>query len=337
MSGERSERAGMAEPLRIGTRGSGLALAQTNWVAERLRALGQAVTIETISTRGDVQAEAPLTTLGGDGVFVRELEKALREGRIDLAVHSLKDLPTAPTAGLEIGCVPARACPFDAFVGLAGESLATLPAGAIVGTSSIRRVVQVRALRPDLDVRPIRGNVDTRLRKLDAGEYRGLVLAAAGLERLGLGHRITELLSPPEFWPAVGQGALGLQIRAADGVVKSAVAPLDDVASRAAVEAERACLADLSAGCLAPVGACGRGNGDGRVVLAARVFEERDGSVRHVTAEAGAYHDASWKERQNRSPAGGDESAAALGRRVAELLLAAGAGPMLERMRQSFG
>lgn len=324
----------MQASLRIGTRGSGLALAQANWVAERLRALGHDVSIEVISTRGDVRRDLPLHTLGGDGVFVRELEQALRDGRIDLAVHSLKDLPTAPSTGLEIGCVPARECPFDAFVGPAGESLVTLPAGAIVGTSSIRRVVQVRALRPDLDVRPIRGNVDTRLRKLDAGEYHCLVLAAAGLNRLGLGHRVTGLLAPPDFWPAVGQGALALQVRDADEVVKAAVVPLDDAASRAAVEAERACLAELSAGCLAPVGACGRVDDDGRLLLAARVLEERDGRVRHVTSEAHV----SVTEATNRHAArGGENLAAELGRRVAESLLADGAGPMLERMRQPLG
>lgn len=311
-----------------------MALAQTGWVAERLRALGHDVTVEVISTRGDDRRDVPLHTLGGDGVFVRELEQALRDGRIDLAVHSLKDLPTAPSTGLEIGCVPARACPFDAFVGGAGESLATLPPGSIVGTSSIRRVVQVRALRPDLDVRPIRGNVDTRLRKLDAGEYRCLVLAAAGLERLGLGHRVSGLLAPPEFWPAVGQGALALQVREADEVVKAAVAPLDDAASRAAVEAERACLAELSAGCLAPVGACGRVDDDGRLVLAARVLEERDGRVRHVTAEA---HLSVVESTPHRAARDGENLATALGRRVAESLLAAGAGPMLEQMRQPLG
>ena len=336
----------MQASLRIGTRGSGLALAQSGWVAAQLRALGHEVTIEVISTRGDERGDVPLTTLGGDGVFVRELEKALRAGRIDLAVHSLKDLPTAPSAGLEIGCVPVRACPFDAFVGREGESLAALPAGAIVGTSSIRRVVQVKAIRPDLEVRPIRGNVDTRLRKLDAGEYRCLVLAAAGLERLGLGQRITGLLSPPEFWPAVGQGALALQIREGDEVVREAVAPLDHAPSRAAVEAERACLADLSAGCLAPVGACGRLD-DGRLVLAARVLEERDGQVRHVTAEADVYQidqckidqckDGQKDESPKTSAAADENSAAALGRRVAAMLLQSGAGPMLERMRQSFG
>jgi len=332
----------MQASLRIGTRGSGLALAQTGWVAGQLRSLGHEVTIEVISTRGDERGDVPLTTLGGDGVFVRELEKALRAGRIDLAVHSLKDLPTAPSAGLEIGCVPVRACPFDAFVGREGESLAALPAGAIVGTSSIRRVVQVKAIRPDLEVRPIRGNVDTRLRKLDAGEYRCLVLAAAGLERLGLGQRITGLLSPPEFWPAVGQGALALQVREGDEVVREAVAQLDHAPSRAAVEAERACLAELSAGCLAPVGACGRMHDDGRLVLAARVLEGRDGQVRHVTAEADVYQVDQCKDgQQDEGPkiprAVTEHSAAALGRRVADMLLQSGAGPMLERMRQPFG
>jgi hydroxymethylbilane synthase len=314
----------MAELLRIGTRGSGLALAQTGQVAERLRGLGHEVRIEIISTRGDDRRDVPLHTLGGDGIFVRELERALLEQRIDLAVHSLKDLPTAPSADLDIGCVPSRACPFDAFVGREGESLAALPAGAVVGTSSIRRVVQVRAVRPDLDVRPIRGNVDTRLRKFDAGEYRCLILAAAGLERLGLGHRITGLLSPPEFWPAVGQGALALQVRSDDAITRAAIAPLDHAASHAAVIAERACLAELSAGCLAPVGGWGRRDDESRLVLAARVLEEQAGVVRQVTEQAEV------------SLGDGDEKsvAAALGRRVAELLLAAGAGPMLERMRQ---
>jgi hydroxymethylbilane synthase len=325
----------MAEPLRIGTRGSGLALAQTGQVAERLRGLGHEVSIEIISTRGDDRRDVPLHTLGGDGVFVRELERALREHRIDLAVHSLKDLPTAPSAGLDIGCVPNRVCPFDAFVGREGESLVTLPPGAIVGTSSIRRVVQVRAVRPDLDVRPIRGNVDTRLRKFDAGEYRCLILAAAGLERLGLGHRITGLLSPPEFWPAVGQGALALQVRSDDAVTRAAITPLDDPASHAAVIAERACLAELSAGCLAPVGGWGRVEDGGRLILAARVLEEQTGVVRQVTEQA----EVSLRDGgPNPVGEGGEKSAAAaLGRRVAELLLAAGAGPMLERMRQPLG
>lgn len=322
----------MAEPLRIGSRGSGLALAQTGQIAQRLHELGHDARVEIISTRGDDRRDAPLHALGGDGIFVRELERALREGRIDLAVHSLKDLPTAPSTGLAIGCVPARACPFDAFVGREGESLATLPAGAVVGTSSIRRLVQVRGMRPDLNVQPIRGNVDTRLRKLDAGEFHCLILAAAGLERLGLGHRITGLLSPPDFWPAVGQGALALQVREDDAVTCAAIAPLNHAPSHAAVVAERACLAELSAGCLAPVGGWGRADDAGQLVLAVRVLEEHAGVVRHVTETAEA---PLVVGEQVQAGADGEKSvAAALGRRVASLLLTAGAGPMLMRMRQ---
>ena len=317
----------MARPLRIGTRASGLAMAQTGWVAERLRDHGHDVLVETISTRGDTQRDLPLTSLGGDGVFVRELERALLEDRIDLAVHSLKDLPTAPVVGLDIAAVPRRASPFDAFVGPEGQSLATLPLGAIVGTSSIRRVVQVRAIRPDLDVRPIRGNVDTRLRKLDEGACHGLVLAAAGLERLGLGHRMTGILSPPDFWPAVGQGALGLQIRGDDKRAREALTTLDHPASHAAVVAERACLAELAAGCLAPVGGWGRVDADGNLLLWARVLEESDGRVREITVEEQVSRDSAVEN-------GMENIAASLGQRVAASLLAAGAGPMLERMRQ---
>lgn len=320
----------MNRTVRIGTRASGLALAQANWVADRLAEFGVATVIETISTRGDQVRDVPLTVLGGDGVFVRELERALADERIDVAVHSLKDLPTAGVEGLEIACVPERATPFDAFVGRAGESLASLPPNAVVGTSSLRRVVQVRAIRPDLDVRPIRGNVDTRLAKLDAGDYRCLVLAAAGLERLGLGHRIGGLLEPPDFWPAVGQGALALQIRTRDDAVRGAIAPLDHAASHAAVRAERACLAGIAAGCLAPVGAWGRVESGGDLVLSARVLDDHDGRVRHVTVEERVVA----FTRGPREPRDESGSSVALGNRVADGLVRAGAGPMLERMRE---
>jgi hydroxymethylbilane synthase len=324
----------MDRPLRIGTRGSGLALAQTGQVAARLEAAGCEVVIETISTRGDTRRDVPLTAMGGDGVFVRELERALLEERIDVAVHSLKDLPTAGVAGLEIAGVPERVTPFDAFVAphdLAGATLASLPAGAVVGTSSIRRVIQVRALRPDLEVRPIRGNVDTRLGKLDAGEYQALVLAAAGLERLGLGDRISALLRPPDFWPAVGQGALALQIRAGDVAARRAVATLDHAPSHAAVLAERACLERLAAGCLAPVGGWGRIEPDGDLLLSARVLADDSGSVQHVTVE-----ERLTKVSGDAGAAAGPviDQAAALGLRVAEKLMAAGADRMLERMRE---
>ncbi len=289
--------------------------------------------LETFTTRGDADRSVPLAAMGGDGVFVRELERALLEHRIDVAVHSLKDLPTAAVPGLEIACVPERASAFDAFVGRAGESLAGLPAGAAVGTSSLRRLVQLKALRPDLEVRPIRGNIDTRLAKLDAGEYRCLVLAAAGLERLGLGHRITSILEPPEFWPAVGQGALALQVRSGDDRVRQAIMPLDHPSSHAAVLAERACLAQLSAGCLAPVGGWGRP--DGRdLVLAARVLEQEGDVIRHVTAEQRLAGAIAVPEADPGAWQDGGENIIALGVRVAGELLAAGAGPMLDRMRQ---
>jgi len=310
----------MNAPLRVGTRGSSLASAQTGQIVDRLRALGREVVVETIATRGDARGDVPVAALAGDGVFVRELERALLGGRIDVAVHSLKDMPTAAVPGLALACVPARASPFDALVGRPGDTLASLPPATVIGTSSIRRVLQVQAARPDLEIRPVRGNVDTRLARLDAGDYRCLVLAAAGLERLGLAARVTAILRPPGFWPAVGQGALGLQVRAGDESARHAVAPLDDLATHLAVLAERRCLAELAGGCLAPVAGWARIEEDGTLRLGARVLEHSGGVVREVVAE-------------DASPAADPGAAEALGRRVAAALVAAGAAPMLERMR----
>lgn len=315
--------------LRIGTRGSALALAQASLIGDRLRMLGLAVDIETITTRGDVEQHGPVAGLGADGVFVREIERALLDRRIDVAVHSLKDLPTAETPGLVVACVPERASPFDVLVGRTAPTLAALPSGAVVGTSSVRRVVQVRALRPDVVVRPIRGNVDTRLRRLDAGDYDAVVLAGAGLERLGLGSRVTEVLRPTAFWPAVSQGALGLQVRADDEAANRALAALDHPASHAAVRAERACLAALAGGCLAPIGAWGREHA-GRLLLGACVLEDHGGVVRRIVAEG-------------ETPVGdGSEvslraAAESLGTRLAADLQGRGAGAMLERMRFAAG
>jgi hydroxymethylbilane synthase len=314
--------------VRIGTRASQLALTQTGWVAERIRALGATVELERISTRGDVRHAGAPPGLGGDGVFVRELEHALREGRIDVAVHSLKDLPTAETAGLEIAAVPRRALAFDALVAGAGKTLRGLPPGAVVGTSSVRRVAQVRALRPDLVVRPIRGNVDTRLAKLDAGEYDALVLAGAGLERLGLADRITEVLRPPDFWPAVGQGALAIQIRADDGATRRAVAPLDDPATHLAVRAERACLASLAGGCLAPIGAWARFEG-GVLALGGCVLEIVGDKVSRIMVDSGR----SGQDEDHVAALPRDLSPELIGRRAAAALEAMGAGAMLEQMR----
>jgi hydroxymethylbilane synthase len=308
--------------LRLGTRASVLARTQTSWVADRLRERGSEVTVETISTRGDDRRDVPIASIGGDGVFVRELEQALLDGRIDAAVHSLKDMPTAVTPGLGVAAVPWRATPFDALVGRAAPRLEDLPAGAVVGTSSIRRVAQLAAVRPDLRSVAVRGNVDSRLRKLDAGEFDALLLAAAGLERLGLASRITQLLEPPAFWPAVSQGALAVQARATDEATLTRLAAIDDAEAHAAVVAERRMLADLAGGCLAPVGGWARRSAEGGLVLSGCVLDldPATGMASRVVAEA------SQRELSH-------SAADALGGRVAAELVAAGAEAMLARMR----
>ena len=299
--------------IRVGTRGSALARTQTGWVVDQLRARGHEVTVELVSTRGDVVTDVPIAGIrGGDGVFVRELERALLDGRIDAAVHSFKDLPTAVTPGLELACVPLRASPFDAFVGRAAPTIDQLPPGAVVGTSSVRRVMQLRARRPDLEVRSVRGNVDTRLRQLDEGACDGLILAAAGLGRLGLEQRITEVLRPDAFWPAVAQGALVVQIRSGDPRMAAVVSAIDDPASHAAVRAERACLAALAGGCLAPVGAWARFAGD-LLHLGACVLGPNGEGIATIAT---------------RAVAGAAEMPEELGRRVAEDLLRQGADDM---------
>jgi len=313
-------------PLRVGTRGSALARTQTEQVAARLRAAGVVVTVEVISTLGDRRHDLPVARLGGDGVFVRELEQALLDGRIDAAVHSLKDLPTAETPGLVLAAIPERASPFDAVVGRSAPRLAELPHGATVGTSSIRRVAQLRAIRPDLVIVPLRGNVDSRLRRLDAGELDAVILAAAGLERLGLAARITEILRPPAFWPAVSQGALAIQARAADAVSRRSVAAVDDTATRAAVMAERRMLAGLAGGCLAPIGGWARIEEE-ELVLGGRVFDVEAGPEPLPTPAA---------ELRRPWSVDGDDvstSAEALGGAVAGLLVAQGANRLIERVR----
>jgi hydroxymethylbilane synthase len=321
-----SPRPAASRPIRVGTRASLLARTQTEWFVDRLRGLGHDVEIETISTQGDSRTDVPIAAIGGDGVFVRELERALLDRRIDAAVHSLKDMPTAETPGLEVACVPVRATPFDVLVARSACTLESLPPGAVVGTSSVRRVAQVRALRHDLVIRPLRGNVDTRLRRLDAGDYDCLVLAGAGLERLALGGRITHVLRPDGFWPAVSQGALGVQIRADDERLRTVLSPLDDPATHRAVRAERSCLAALAGGCLAPIGGWAREAADGGLVLGACVLEIDGDVVRRVVAEASTtIRDEGWRAVS--------AAADALGKRVAALLLDQGADRMLARMR----
>ncbi|HEX8355720.1 MAG TPA: hydroxymethylbilane synthase, partial [Pyrinomonadaceae bacterium] len=246
----------------IGSRGSKLALWQSEWVKARLEALdpGVSVRIEIFKTTGDVKFDAPLSTIGGQGAFTKELEVALLDRRVDVAVHSLKDLPTVTPEGLAITATPEREDPRDALVLRAGAasgnaSLKNLAAGAVVGTSSLRRVAQLKHLRPDVQIKDLRGNVDTRLRKLDSGDYDALILASAGLRRLGLGGRISAAIEPIEMLPAVGQGALGVETRADDAGTNALVSRLDDPRTRAAVLAERALLRSLGGGCQVPIAA----------------------------------------------------------------------------------
>lgn len=244
-------------PLRLGTRGSALARWQSDWVAEQLRRSGVEVEIVLITTTGDV-TQQPLGSVGGQGLFTKEIQRALLDRRVDLAVHSLKDLPTEPVPGLCLAAVPPRESPGDVVVSRGGVGLDDLPPGARIGTGSRRRQSQLLHYRPDFQVLDIRGNVDSRLRKLDAGDYDAILLAQAGLNRLGLAHRVTQSVPLHIMLPAVGQGALGLETRVEDGVARAAVSKLDDGETHAAVLAERALLAGLRGGCLAPVGAWGR-------------------------------------------------------------------------------
>lgn len=241
--------------LRIGTRGSPLALWQANYVADWLRAGGAAVELVEIQTAGDQVRDVPLPQIGGEGVFTKEIQRALLDGVVDVAVHSLKDLPTVPVAGLVLAAVPPRGATGDVLVSRKNARFAALPAGARVATSSLRRKAQLLHRRPDLQLCDIRGNVETRLRKLAEQDLDALVLAQAGLERLGLAKEITEVLDPAWMLPAVGQGALGLECRADDVATRAALRPLDDPPTHAAVLAERAMLRALGGGCQVPIGA----------------------------------------------------------------------------------
>jgi hydroxymethylbilane synthase len=239
--------------VKLGTRGSRLAQWQAEWVRDRLAARGVTADIVVIATRGDAEVDRPLHELEGKGFFTKEIEDALLAGRIDVAVHSLKDLPTQLPDGLALAAVPERHDAREALVG--GTRLADLPLGARVGTSSLRRITQIRYLRPDLQVVPLRGNVPTRVRKVETHDgLDAALLAIAGLERLGLGGK-GSVIDPFDVMPAPGQGALGLEIRANDGPTRAALRPLADAVSTRAVAAERALLAALGGGCQAPVAA----------------------------------------------------------------------------------
>jgi len=291
--------------LRLGTRGSALALWQAHWVRDRLSEARPdlAVEVTILKTRGDRHG-GELSELGGTGHFTSELEAALADGSIDLAVHSLKDLPVADAPGLTVGAVPVRADPRDALVGRDGLTLATLPPGARVATSSPRRVSLLKARRPDLEVVPLRGNVDTRVAGVAEGRYDAVVVAAAALARLGLGAHVTERFPLEDFPPAPGQGALAVQIRASDEPLREAVLLLDDPATREAVTAERALLSGLGGGC----------------AMAAGAYGFRDGGALHLIAVAGS---ADGRRTARVEETGTDPLE--LGRRAAVRLLDAGA------------
>ena len=243
------------KPLRLGTRGSRLALVQADIVRSALAAqAGAACEIVTLKTSGDRIQDRPLADAGGKGLFTKELEEALFHGEIDLAVHSMKDVPTALPEGLAIAAILPRADVRDAFISPIAQTLAELPKGARVGTSSVRRTAQVKRARPDVETVLLRGNVDTRLRKLDEGHYDAIILALAGLERLGLADRVTWILEPIEWLPALAQGAIGVEIRVDDADTGKAVHRLDDPVSATALACERAFQAALDGSCRTPIG-----------------------------------------------------------------------------------
>jgi hydroxymethylbilane synthase len=310
--------------LRIGSRGSQLALWQANHIAGLLREQGHLVEIEIIKTTGDRLQEVTFAQVGSKGMFTKEIEEALSEGRVDLAVHSLKDLPTELQETFVLAATPPRVDPRDAFVSVKFDSLAALPQGARVGTSSQRRRAQLKALRPDIEAQEFRGNVDTRLRKLDEGQVDAILLASAGLDRLEKTEWVRERLEPKYFCPAAGQGSLGIETRKDDAATISAVAFLDDSATRFAVTAERAALAALGGGCQVPIGVYCR-------VRPEEAWEARSSEMPYdeifgvvANPETGAavriYH------RAPRS----DSDPVALGKLAARMLLEAGAGPLLE-------
>lgn len=301
--------------LRLGTRGSALARWQADWTAARLSELGADVELVLIRTSGDRQQDGPVGAIGGQGVFTKELQHALLERRIDVAVHSLKDLPTESPAGLALGAVPERAPVADCLVSQPSWTFRELPQGARIGTGSPRRRSQLWHVRRDLAMLEIRGNVDTRLRKLDDGEFDAIVLAEAGLRRLGLDQRISEILPMSLMLPAVGQGALAIEIRADDAASAEWVRSLNHADSAIAVHSERAMLSALHGGCLAPVAGWGRVE-SGALHLTG-VVTSLDGQVRLEATISG-------------DPADADQ----LGHFVATELLAKGAGALIDQARK---
>ena len=308
--------------LRIGSRGSQLALWQANHIAALLRAQGHGVEIEIIKTTGDRLQEVTFAQVGSKGMFTKEIEEALADGRVDLAVHSLKDLPTELPAPFALAATPPRVDPRDVLVSVKHHSLQALPHGAVVGTSSQRRRAQLLAIRPDIQAVEFRGNVDTRLRKLAEGQVDAILLAAAGLERLEKTEWVRERLEPHLFCPAAGQGSLGIETRREDEATLAAIAFLDDPATRYAVTAERAALAALGGGCQVPIGIHCRREPQDQAGQLQEIFgvvaDPANGKAIRVHEEA---------RRLDTEPN-------ALGRLAARKLIEAGAGALLEAAAQ---
>jgi len=300
--------------IRIGTRKSALALWQAEWVKKRLTEFHPGLEIELvkITTKGDKVLDAPLANIGGKGLFVKEIEEELIKGGIDLAVHSMKDMPSVLPSELKIGAAPEREDPFDALVSH-GDLLMHLPQGARIGTSSLRRAAQLKRLRPDADIRTLRGNLDTRLRKLAEGQYDAVVVAVAGLVRMGMEDRIVEYLGPPDFLPAVGQGALAIEVRTDDKRVNDLIAPLENFEARVTTTVERAFLAELEGGCQVPI-AAHASLIDGRLYLIGMV-SDLDGS-RMIRDEI----------------EGNPQDAEKLGHELGRKVLEAGAAEILEEL-----
>jgi hydroxymethylbilane synthase len=297
--------------LRIGSRGSQLALWQANHISDLLRAQGHTVALEIIKTTGDKIADVALAKVGTKGMFTKEIEEALVENRVDLAVHSLKDLPTELALDFEIAAITKRENPRDVFCSVKFASIEALPHRARVGTSSLRRQAQLKALRPDLQIHPLRGNVDTRLRKLESGEYDAIILAAAGLNRLGKTLFVRQVIPAEVMTPAAGQGALGIEVRKGDAATSALLAFLDDADSRVATTCERALLNKLGGGCQVPIGA----------------FAEVENGKIHLSALV-AHPDGTKILRENRD--GNDP--ARLGNEVGEALLRRGGDAILEEV-----
>lgn len=294
--------------LRIGSRGSQLALWQANHVAGLLRGEGHSVEIEIIKTTGDKILDVALAKVGTKGMFTKEIEEALADQRVDLAVHSMKDVPTELEGRFDLAAIMKREDPRDAFISVRFAGLNELPRGAKVGTSSLRRQCQLKALRPDLEIFPLRGNVDTRLKKLESGEYDAIILAAAGVHRLGLDQHVRSRISAEVMCPAVGQGALAVEIRRDDKAARAILRFLDDADTRQAIECERALLGSLGGGCQVPIGA----------------HAEKRGGELHLNAMVGRPDGSQILREQASGP-----YPEALGRQIAQRLLKRGAGKIL--------